>query len=160
MKRIFRTGIWLLAGGVVAALAGCSLLGGKGDGANTNSLGGVNPIYAVTAPSTAFYRYGPQQGYGADQRLPKETMMSVVRPSFGYSKVQLENGEQGYVASEDIKPASPDLIARAAAAKLPPAPIFSGPNANNRTPVDANDPRLAVPAEPLPQSSPKPDFRY
>ena len=38
--------------------------------------------------------------------------MTLIRPSFGYCKVQLvKTSKEGYVASEDIKPASPTLIA-------------------------------------------------
>ena len=69
-------------------------------------------IFAVTANSTSFYRYGPQQGNGADQQLPKDTLVTLIRPSFGYCKVQLlQNSVEGYVASEDIRPAPPTLLA-------------------------------------------------
>ena len=36
--------------------------------------------------------------------------MKVIRPSFGYVKVQLQDGENGYVASEDIRPAAAALV--------------------------------------------------
>src|SRR4051794_21311257 len=81
-------------------------------------------LFAVAADQTAFYRFGPQQGNGPDEKLPKDTLMTLIRPSFGYCKVQLVAGaKEGYVASEDIKPASPTLIASLTA---PPPSLTSG----------------------------------
>jgi hypothetical protein len=69
-------------------------------------------LFAVRAAQTSFYRYGPQQGNGPDETLPKDTLMTLIRPSFGYCKVKLIASEkEGYVASEDIQPAPPTLIA-------------------------------------------------
>jgi len=88
-----------------AAAGGCS------NGSKTARINS-GKIFAVTAEKTPFYRYGPQQGNGADEQLPKDTLVTLIRPSFGYSKVQLIKGAQeGYVASEDIRPASPTLLA-------------------------------------------------
>ncbi len=108
-------------------------------------------LFAVTAEQAAFYRYGPQQGNGPDQRLPRDTVMALVRPSFGYSKVQLLSGEQGYVASEDIHAASKELIA---AATAPPPKIVQNRSQHFR--LDSNDPRLIAPPEPLPLDLPEP----
>ena len=41
---------------------------------------------------------------GLISSCPKDSIMKVIRPSFGYVKVQLQDGENGYVASEDIAP--------------------------------------------------------
>jgi hypothetical protein len=69
-------------------------------------------IYAVTADKTAFYRFGPQQDTPPDQELPKDTLVTLVRPSFGYAQVTLVEGNlQGYVASSDIRPAPDTLLA-------------------------------------------------
>lgn len=69
-------------------------------------------LFAVRADRTSFYRYGPQQGNGPDESLPKDTLMTLIRPSFGYCKVKLVDSEkEGYVASEDIQPAPPTLLA-------------------------------------------------
>ena len=66
----------------------------------------------MTAEKTAFFRFGPQQGNGPDESLPKNTLMTLIRPSFGYCKVQLmPSAKEGYVASEDIQPAPPTLLA-------------------------------------------------
>jgi len=54
------------------------------------------------------------------RQLPKDSLMKVINPYFGYGKVQLQNGQAYYVASEDIKPASVELVARV----LTPASTF------------------------------------
>ena len=115
--------------------------------------------YSVTSAQAPFYRYGPQQGNGPDEQLQKDALMKVIRPSFGYVKVQLQSGEDGYVASEDIRPASPQLIAE----KLSPtAPIVAEHSAagGEQFGLNSTDPRLIAPPEPLPQASPTPKFRY
>ena len=83
-------------------------------------------------------RYGPQQGNGADQELPKDTLVTLIRPSFGYCKVQLLQGSlEGYVASEDIRPAPPTLLAALnpatqTRASRPAAKISTSTPANRR----------------------------
>ncbi len=78
--------------------------------------GGTDTWYAVTADQTPFYKYGPQQGSGPDMQLEHDSIMKVIRPSFGYVKVKLQDGASGYVASEDIRPAAPTLVAEKLAA--------------------------------------------
>jgi hypothetical protein len=109
-------------------------------------------LYAVTSAKAPFYKLGPQQGGGPDLELPRDTMMTLIRPSFGYSKVHLVNGQEGFVASEDIKPASPALIAALSAP--PPGPEQS--THGERFELNSNDPRLAVPPEDLPENNPEP----
>ena len=46
--------------------------------------------------------------------------MMLIRPSFGYSKVQLMNGQQGYVASQDIRAAPPQLVSAETTPIVPP----------------------------------------
>ncbi len=88
--------------------------------------------------------------------------MKVIRPSFGYVKVQLQDGQSGYVANEDIGPATPDVVTE----KLAPPPVPEAVvTSHTSTPeeqfrLDSNDPRLIAPPEPLPASSPAPAFRY
>lgn len=119
---------------------------------NNAAASGLSPkYYAVTAGSSAFFRYGPQQGNGADMSLPKDTLVTVLRPSFGYYKVQLASGEQGYVASEDVGVAPANLIA-AANTPEPEAPP-PGPPIGERFRLDSEDPRLVPPSEPLPEAS-------
>ncbi|HEY2801289.1 MAG TPA: hypothetical protein VGI85_11885 [Chthoniobacterales bacterium] len=111
----------------------------------------------MTTKQTPFYRYGPQQGNGPDEQLPKDSIMKVIRPSFGYVKVHLQDGKEGYVASEDIRPASMTLVA----AKLAPPPIAAAqsntqPAHGEEFQLNSNDPRLIAPPEPLPQSNMEP----
>jgi len=107
-------------------------------------------LYAITADSAAFFRRGPQQGREPDQKLSRDTIVKLIRPSFGYSKVQLvASGEQGYVASDEIKPASPMLIASAATARMESVHSAPSPGAEQFN-LNSDDPRLVPPAEDLP----------
>lgn len=107
-------------------------------------------LFAVTADSAAFFRHGPQQGREPDQKLSRDTIVKLIRPSFGYSKVQLvASGEQGYVASDEIKPATPMLASTAtarpeSAPSAPPSPTAEQFNLNS------DDSRLVPPPEELP----------
>jgi hypothetical protein len=105
-------------------------------------------FFAVTANSTPFYQYGPLQGSGADKTLPKDTLVTLIRPSFGYCKVKLTTGEQGYVASDDIGAAPPALVA---AANTP-----ARPSGSRHFRFDPNDPRFAPPPEVNPEFEPTP----
>ena len=122
---------------------------GRSELTGTNS----GKVFAVTADKTSFYRYGPQQGNGADQELPKDTLVTLIRPSFGYSKVQLVSGaDQGYVASEDIKPAPPTLLA--ALNVPPPSPDGSAPSSESfDTSTSEPPPPEALPDPDLPPES-------
>ncbi len=86
--------------------------------------------------------------------------MKVIRPSFGYVKVQLQDGENGYVASEDIRPAGAALVAEKLAPPPTPAPAPILASQGEQFQLDSNDPRLIAPPEPLPEASPAPEFRY
>src|SRR6476646_575764 len=102
--------------------------------------------YSVASDQTPFYRYGPQQGNGPDKQLPKDSIMKVIRPSFGYVKVQLQDGESGYVANEDIRPAPATLVAEKLAPpppEVPPALVSQG----EQFQLDSDDPRLMAPPE-------------
>jgi hypothetical protein len=101
-------------------------------------------LFAVSVDSAAFFRHGPQHGRDPDLKLPKDTIVKLIRPSFGYSKIQvLESGLQGYVASEEIRPASATLLAAAT------TPHTSGP-AIEQFNLNSDDPRLVPPPEELP----------
>jgi hypothetical protein len=111
-------------------------------------------LYAVSGESTAFFRHGPQPGHDPDSRLAKDTLVKLIRPSFGYSKIELvDSGEKGYVLNEQIKPAPPSLIAAATAVREdhvgPIGPqTFGSPRETFN--LDSNDPRLIPPPEELP----------
>jgi hypothetical protein len=139
--------IFLLLNASIAAavvLAGCAE---SNSNQATASNGGK--FYAVITDSAPFYRYGPQQGNGPDMKLQKDRLMTLIHPSFGYCKVKLTTGEQGYVASDDIGPAPPALVAAATAPRNQPSRAV-------RFPFDPADPRLAEPQESLPEFNPEP----
>jgi hypothetical protein len=101
-------------------------------------------LFAITVESAAFFRHGPQSGREPDLKLPKDTVVKLIRPSFGYSKIQVvASGVQGYVASEEIRPASSTLLAAAA------TPQTSNP-ALDQFNLNSTDPRLVPPPEQLP----------
>ena len=63
-------------------------------------------LFAVTVDSAPFFRRGPQDGRDPDLKLPRDTVVKLIRPSFGYAKVEVvASGERGYVSSEEIRPA-------------------------------------------------------
>jgi len=105
-----------------------------------------------------FIVMAPQQGYGADQQMPKDALMKVINPFFDYCKVQVQKGQAGYVASEDIKPASVELVARL----LTPANTVDrdSATADEHCRLNSGDPPLIAPPEPLPETSATPEFGY
>src|SRR5205807_4490898 len=135
----------LLSTSIAAAvvLAGCE------SNLNQATAGNGGKFYAVITDSAPFYRYGPQQGNGPDMKLQKDRLMTLIHSSFGYCKVKLTTGEQGYVASDDIRPAPPALVAASTATP-------SHPSRAARFPFDSADPRLAESQESLPEFNPEP----
>ncbi|MEY2526525.1 MAG: hypothetical protein QOE73_1296 [Verrucomicrobiota bacterium] len=123
-------------------LAACSKMN-----SNPKAAAGGDKFYAVTVESAAFYHYGPQQANGPDKKLEKGTLINLIRPSFGYCKVKLTSGEQGFVANEDIGVASVALVT---AATAPPS------RGAARFHLDSPDPRLVMPPEALPEFEPTP----
>jgi len=108
-------------------------------------------LFVVTVESAAFFRRGPQTGREPDKTLLKETVVRLIRPSFGYSKVEVvATGEQGYVASEEIRPASSALIASVSARKTDPLASPSTQPAVEQFNLNSSDPRLVPPPEDLP----------
>jgi hypothetical protein len=124
---------------VPALLTGC-----KSADKPAQSTTKATRLFAITVDSAPFFRHGPRQGREPDLKLPKDTVVKLIRPSFGYSKIQVvASGLQGYVASEEIRPASPTLLA---AATTPPT---SGPPGEQFN-LNSSDPRLVPPPEELP----------
>ena len=108
-------------------------------------------LYVVSVDSAPFFRHGPQAGRQPDKTLLKETVVKLIRPSFGYSKIQVvATGEQGYVSSEEIKPASSALLASVSAPKTDPLATPSTPPAVEQFNLNSSDPRLVPPPEELP----------
>lgn len=62
----------------------------------------------VSTDYAQFFRLGPQQAGGADLSLRTGERVMLQRKEFGYSRVQLEDGQVGYMANEEIQPAPPE----------------------------------------------------
>jgi hypothetical protein len=111
--------------------------------------------YIVSSKKALFYRYGPQQASGPDGKVPLGTLMTLIRPAFGYSKVQLLTGLQGYVATQDIQPAPPKVVQERINPNRPLAGM-SESNRHLRFHDNIVDPRLLPPPPPLPEDQPEP----
>ncbi len=108
--------------------------------------------YQVSAKTTGFYRFGPAQGTGADLSLTAGQRLALLARSGGYSRVRLETGDTGYVASEDIALAPPPEPTPT------PAPPSAGGRADYST--DLPQPSFDLPDELAPVDEPAPSFRY
>ncbi len=147
--RAAQTGVLFLAATVLAVF-GTACASSK----NSVKTASSGKVFAVTAEKTAFFRYGPQQGNGPDESLAKNTLMTLIRPSFGYCKVHLvATSQEGYVASEDIQPASATLIAA-----LNP-PVQASTSSSTSSTRENFDLRSSGPAAvPPPETLPAPDL--
>src|SRR3954451_13492810 len=122
---------------VASAVSSCSWLARHpiiGHSSKPKSKPAHDTLFAVTAEKTSFYHYGPQQGRGPDRELPRDTLVTVIRRSWGYSKVKLEDDEQGFVASDDLGRAPERLIAQINhddISDLPPPPPVKLPTSDN-----------------------------
>lgn len=116
--------------------------------------------YVVATEKTAFYRYSPKQGNGPDSELTKDTVVNLIRSSFGYSKVKVAaTGEQGFVSSEDIMRASPALLASLSATPAPQiAGVTTSPISTESTEehLDVRDTDASL--VPPPETLPPPDL--
>jgi hypothetical protein len=159
MKRSNLIGFAVVVSMAAGLLAGCNSGGGmiaRVTDRITKTDGGK--VYVVATDKTAFYRHGPKQGNGPDSELPKDTLVSLIRNSFGFSKVQLaSSGEQGFVSSEDIMPASPTVLAALTAPK--PDPIVAAATSSSSSAPENFDVRSTDPgAVPPPEALPPPDL--
>ena len=110
-------------------------------------------VYVVSVESAAFFRHGPQPGRTPDQTLSKDTQVRLIRPSFGYSKVELvATKEQGYVSSDEMRPDSSNLIASFVPPKVDPITAPVDQPAVEQFNLNSSDPRLVPPPEDLPPS--------
>ncbi len=176
--RSFRLSIQLTALCGVLAVGGCAWFSKSAKQEPTtvpanNAVTGNQNYSVVKADFTPLYRTGPQQPNGPDQSLPKNTLVTLLKRGFGFSRVQLENGINGYVATEDLGPAPAELI-------NPPKPAINSNIDNNSAIVEhysaekaehsaavSTGNAEAAPELPEPRLEPeqapiiaKPDFRY
>ena len=131
--------------------SGCSATNKSTATTTTSTAKRDAKLFVVSVDSTAFFRHGPQAGREPDSKLSKETVVKLIRPSFGYCKVEVAaTGEQGYVSSEDIRPASSNLIASVSAPKVDPLATPSTTPPVEQFNLNSDDPRLVPPPEALP----------
>ncbi|RYD68632.1 MAG: hypothetical protein EOP84_29890 [Verrucomicrobiaceae bacterium] len=150
-------------------LAGCTALLCLLSGCASNEPMPPSNKFLVSVKNAQFYKYGPAQAFGADFNLVQGQKVTMLKREYGYSRVMLEDGTSGYMATEELKPAPPEPP------PPKPAPVrkssgggwFSSgkPKRSNVQPTptdplfDVNDVPLPLPdEEPVPTS--KPDFRY
>lgn len=173
-----RTGIFLRRTGSVLAfgllaLAGCTAGAGGGNAARppTNAPAGTVPgaanRYKVTVETSPFYKLGPQQPGGPDLGLKQGTRLVLLRRAFGFSQVQLGDGQTGFVGTGDLAPLSAEEIA--AEQQPPPGALAAATpppkkGRRGRLPRTGPMPIVAEPglpsAEAPARSGPTPAFRY
>jgi len=142
-----------LLGGVLVLLTLCETSCSTQESAAPAGGSNSGKYYIVSARAAEFYRYGPQQASGPDQKLAQGTLMTLIRAAFGYSKVQLTNGMQGYVATQDIHTAPPAVVQ---AAINPNPPITGETSEQLRFRLNPMDPRFQPPPPALPEDQPEP----
>ena len=79
----------------------------------------VGSRYVVTAPKSAFFKYGPAQSFGPDTTLTKGTVVTMLESTWGFCHVMTEAGLSGYISSDDVKPAPAQAVAAAIPAPKP-----------------------------------------
>lgn len=107
-------------------------------------------FYSVATNSTGFFSYDPHQEVGPDKILRRDTVVVLLRPSFGYSVVRLMTGEQGFVSSKDLRVAPAALIPRAAPTPRPSGPAIEVISPNSPKPIPALSPPPPAEIEPAP----------
>lgn len=116
----------------------------------------------VTADYAQFFRLGPQQAGGADRSLRTNDRVMLLRKEFGYSRVQLEDNQVGYIANEDIRPAPPEPKGSASRRKKSwEGGQGGGGGQQYYEDIPVADPNLNIqpediPLEPLPDLLPEP----
>jgi hypothetical protein len=131
-------------------VAGCSSTN-KPAVTTTSAAKRDGKLFVVSVEAAPFFQHGPRTGVSPDKTLSRETVVKLIRPSFGFSKVEVvATGEQGYVSSEEIRPASSALLASVAPPKTDPLATQSTQPATEQFNLDSSDPRLVPPPEDLP----------
>lgn len=83
---------------ILLIFAGC-----KSGPEDSSKLG----VYLVQTKQTGFYRFGPAQNNGPDFNLQNGQRVAMLKYERAFSKVMMENGFSGFVATEDLKAAPP-----------------------------------------------------
>ncbi len=156
----------VVAGAIVATLSACT----------STEPGGITGHYEVRV-ETPMYRYGPAQNFGPDMTLKQGQHVVLMRREYGYSRVMTDEGQSGYVATEDIVPTAPPKVAKVETNRFPGLPAqwqgrtvspsagtrsrFSGPVLPGSGLFNANElPPLPEQDGPGSQNAAKPEFRF
>ena len=67
----------------------------------------ARPHMVVSDEKAPFFSKGPAQAKGPDAMLANGDEVEVLRKEFGFSFVQLDNGQTGYVANDALVTAPP-----------------------------------------------------
>ncbi len=125
--------------------------------AGCTAPGASSGRFVIAPANSGFYKYGPAQAFGPDLALSKGQKVTMINRQFGFSQVRLDDGQTGFVATDDLKPAPPEpkpapTPALALASRTRAAHLHAEPE----RPLDLSD----VPSPPLPtQDAPaKPSF--
>lgn len=142
------------------------LFGGGGGDAASGKDGSVKPPrpadweskHVVCEDEAAIYAYGPSQATGADEHLPKGTILTMKEAGKSWSRVALENGKTYVIGTVQIRKAKESDFSepeRSVAAAPPgsseyfePLPAPNLPDAQGVNPLPSGD--LLIPLGPLP----------
>jgi uncharacterized protein YgiM (DUF1202 family) len=117
--------------------------------------------FIVTAPRTAFYRYGPSQNFGPDFMLLQNERVTVLTREIGFSRIRTAREQTGYVANDDIAPAPASDVSPSPDASPAPSPAMRTGASESRPESEREN--IAVPQEaepPLPEElKPIPQFK-
>jgi len=148
------------------ALAVCGLTGC----AATKLTAEPGSKWMINVSRSPIYRFGPAQSFGADFNLDKGTIVTMLKREYGYSHVMMEEGQSGFVATEDLIPApvaTPTPEEKVKPGKKKSA-VTRRTEFNLKLEVPETDP-IFIPEDtgemPLglpenPDAAPKPAFRY
>ncbi len=156
----------IVSGAIVALVSACA----------STEPGGITGHYEVRV-ETPMYRYGPAQNFGPDMTLKQGQHVVLMRREYGYSRVMTDEGQSGYVATEDIVPTAPPKVAKVETNRYPGLPAqwqgrtvvpsagtrsrFSGPVLPGGALFNANElPPLPEHEGPGHPKEPKPEFRF
>lgn len=117
----------------------------------------VGEKFAVNTQRTLFFKFGPAQTTGPDFALYKGQRVTMLSYQFGYSHVATDDGQSGYVSTDDITAAPPDPKAPATSATT------RGGRPVRRERAPTREEQARVPLPDLPDRKPhpgSPGFRY
>lgn len=105
--------------------------------------------FLVSVPKAQFYKYGPAQAFGADFNLEQGQRITMVKREFGYSRIQLADGQTGYVSTDELEPAPPEPPPPRATPP-PRSKLFSGKLRQSHVQPVPEDPLFDITDIPLP----------